>query len=208
MAECFTKLLSLTKSQKSNDRFYAKFDNGEGFTVTIAHIADFGLYSGMELSLEQYKKLSFAAERSKVRSRAMKMLGARPMSKGEVVEKLVQKGEKEELAEETAEYLEEIGAIDEEDYSRMIVSHYAAKGYGAGRIKNELYRRKIPREMWDGALSHMPTQDDKIDRLLSAKLRGRTDDRREIKKATDMLLRRGFSYDEIRAALGRLGTEE
>ena len=208
MAERFIKLLSLTKSQKSNDRFYAEFDNGEGFTVTIAHVADFGLYSGAELSLERYKELSFSAERSKVRSRAMKMLGARPMSKGEIAEKLVQKGEKGELAAETAEYLEEIGAIDEEEYSRMIVSHYAAKGYGAGRIKNELYRRKIPRDIWDGALSEMPEQDDKIDRLLAAKLRGRTDDRREIKKAVDMLLRRGFSYDEIRASLNRLGTEE
>jgi len=206
--EIFTRLESLTKSPKSDDRFYAKFDNGEGFTVTIAHIADFGLFSGLEMGLEEYQKLSLAAERSKVKSRALKLMGARPMSKGEIAEKLIQKGEKDILAYETADWLEEIGVIDEEDYSRMIVSHYAAKGYGVQRIKNELYRRKIPRELWEEALSNMPEQTEKIDKLLASKLKGNFGDRKEIKKATDMLLRRGFSYDEIREAIARLDIEE
>lgn len=45
--------------------------------------------------------------------------------------------------------------------------------------------------------------DDAIDRFLAAKLRGRTADEKTIKKTIDALLRRGFSYGEIRDALRR-----
>jgi len=85
----------------------------------------------------------------------------------------------------------------------MTVRHYAAKGYGERRIRDELYRRKIPKEYWDAALEEMPEQDDKIDRLLRSRLRSEDPDRAEIKKATDFLLRRGFGWDEIKSALAR-----
>ena len=45
--------------------------------------------------------------------------------------------------------------------------------------------------------------DDAIDRFLAAKLRGRPADEKTIKKTIDALLRRGFSYGEIREALRR-----
>ena len=50
----------------------------------------------------------------------------------------------------------------------------------------------------------MPVQSEKLDELVAAKLRGVSrDDRKRIKKLTDMLLRRGFSWSEIKDALGR-----
>ena len=90
----------------------------------------------------------------------------------------------------------------------MCVRHYAAKGFGPGRIRNELYRRGVPRALWDEALEELPEQDDEIDRLLRKKLRGDVNDRDAVKKATDFLYRRGFKYDDIREAVERLRLEE
>lgn len=203
-------LEKLTKSQRSNDRYYAEFDSGEGLSVTVAHIADFGLFTGRELTEAEFNSLKAAAERTEARSRALRMLGTRPMSEGEIIEKLVRKGVDEAVAENVADWLSEIGAVNDEEYAAMIVSHYSSKGYGAARVKNELFKRKVPRELWDGVLEKLPESDDTIDRLISSRLRGAAADRKELKKVSDMLLRRGFSYDEIRSALRRYSedTEE
>ena len=197
------KLLQMTRSQRSQERFYAKFDNGEGFTVTIAMIADYGLFSGKELSQSEYQELKGAAGLSKAKGIALRMLSARPMSKGEIIERLMRKGQEECVAEAAAQWLCDIGAVDDEEYSRMIVAHYSGKGYGIGKIRDELYKRKIPRHMWEDALAHMPETEENIDRLVRSKLKGGTPDRKEINKLSGMLLRRGFSYDEIRSALRR-----
>ena len=88
----------------------------------------------------------------------------------------------------------------------MIVRHSSASGYGMGRIREELYRRGVPKELWEEALGQLPEPDDTLDRLVSTRLRGECDPKK-IKKLTDMLLRRGFGWEEIKSALRRYGTE-
>ena len=90
----------------------------------------------------------------------------------------------------------------------MIVRHYAQKGFGISKIRNELYRRGVPKTLWDEAIEEMPETDDKAYELLCRKLRGTEPDRAELKKAADALFRRGFTWDEIKAALRRYGAEE
>jgi len=143
------------------------------------------------------------------KARALRILERRDVSRKELVGKLTEKGESPEDAEAVADWLVDLGVVDDERYAAMIVRHYAAKGYGKSRIQNELYRHGIDKLLWEDALEHYPTQEDTIDRLLRSKLRSATPDRVELKKATDALLRRGFSWSEINAAKDRvLGSNE
>ncbi len=89
----------------------------------------------------------------------------------------------------------------------MVVRHYAAKGYGRKKIQNELYNRGIPKDLWDEAFSEMPDTAETVYKLLRRRLNSPEPDRNEIKKATDSLYRRGFSWDEIKAALNRFESE-
>ena len=139
---------------------------------------------------------------AKTKARAIRMLDKRDYARQELINKLVEKGEAEEDAAEVADRFTELGIIDDERYSALLVRHYAAKGYGASRIKTELYRRGIDKDLWDAALEEMPEQDDTIDRFLATKLKGSID-AKDIKRASDALLRRGFSWEEIRSALVR-----
>ena len=50
--------------------------------------------------------------------------------------------------------------LDDEEYAGQIVRHYSAKGYGERRIREELYRRGIPREYWKDALAQQPETDE------------------------------------------------
>jgi regulatory protein len=53
----------------------------------------------------------------------------------------------------------------------------------------------------------LPDPAEAIDRFLERKLRGRTPDEKEKKRLSDALLRRGFSWSDVRAGLNRLGAE-
>ena len=86
----------------------------------------------------------------------------------------------------------------------MVVRHYAAKGYGRARIREELRRRKLPRELWDAALEELPEQSDTVERLLMQKLRGRAPEGAELRRACAALIRRGFSWEEVSSAAKRL----
>lgn len=143
------------------------------------------------------------------KKRALRMLERRDYSRKELIVKLTEKGEPLEDAEAVADRMVELGVIDDERYSRMLVRHYAGKGYGACRIQQELYRHGIHTDLWEEAMEELPSQEEQLDKLFRSKLRSSHPDRAEIKKATDALLRRGFSWSEISACKQRvLGDQE
>jgi regulatory protein len=141
------------------------------------------------------------------KKRALRLLERRDYSRKELILKLTEKGEPLEDAEAVADRMIELGVISDERYSRMLVRHYAAKGYGTCRIKQELYRHGIHTDLWEEAMEELPpppSQDEIIDKLFRSKLRSSEPDQKDIKKATDALLRRGFSWSEISASKQRV----
>ena len=136
------------------------------------------------------------------KERALKILGNRNMSKSALEKRLVEKGESVEDAQEAVEWLEDLRLINDEEHAAAIVRHYSGKGYGVAKIKDELYRREIPRDMWDDALGQLGDMDDAALEFLQKKLRG-SGDKTEIRRAMDALCRRGFSYEEARRAMNQ-----
>lgn len=191
----------------SGDKFTAVFDGGETVRVSTIQVADFSLYSGREMTGEEYAALQAAARLFACRERALRIIGARAMSCKELYDRLTDKGESPENAESCVEWLMELHYLDDAQYAAMLVRHYAAKGYGQGKIKNELYRRGVSKTLWDEALEEMPESGDKVLELLMKRLKSPDPDRAEMKKATDALFRRGFSWDEIKAAVSKFDDE-
>lgn len=197
-------MITLTDlKQTGPERFLARFDNGEELRTTLAVVTELSLYSGRTLTEDELSAVRDASARSRCRQRALRIIGARAMSVKELTDRLKENGESPENAEDAAQWLLDMRLLDDAQYAAMCVRHYAAKGYGPGKIRNELYRRGIARELWDEALEELPEQDDRIDALLRRKLKSDTPDRAELRKAADYLYRRGFGRDEIHAALAR-----
>lgn len=140
--------------------------------------------------------------------KALKMLERRDYAEGELVERLKQKGIEEEIAARTAERLVEHGFINNKKFAGILVRHYSAKGFGTGKIRSEFIKRRVPRELWDEALNELPEQEELVYDLLVAKLRNKDKSRENVKKAGASIMRRGFSWDEVRAATQRLLNEE
>ncbi|HIS71538.1 MAG TPA: regulatory protein RecX [Candidatus Scatomorpha pullicola] len=137
------------------------------------------------------------------RKKALSLLERRDYGSEELCAKLVEKGAEPDEARAAVRYMVRVGFIDDERYAAMVVRHYAAKGYGVGRVREELRRRKLDRELWDAALAELPEPDETVDALLRAKLRGKAADRDTIRKAGAALVRRGFTWEAVKAATDR-----
>ncbi|MFR5887444.1 MAG: regulatory protein RecX [Oscillospiraceae bacterium] len=140
----------------------------------------------------------------RAKARALRLLERRDYSKAELAAKLAEKGEEPEAAEQAAERMAELGFVNDENYAGMVVRHYAAKGCGRQRIREELRRRRVPRELWDAALEELPDQTETLYRLLETRLRGKDPEGDELRRACAYLVRRGFAWDEVREAAARL----
>lgn len=181
-------------------------EDGACLKITEQELLDFGLRSGDELDESTQKRLKEAAGVSDVKATAADLIGRRAMSRANLEQKLQEKGASEAEARYAAEWLEAIGAIDDADYAALLANHCARQGYGPQRVKQKLFEKGVPRDLWDDALATLPDPAEAIDSYLRSKRRGELDEK-EKKRLADGLLRRGFAWSDIRAGLNRLGAE-
>lgn len=192
--------------QTSPGRVTVTLLGGEEIKSTLNVVTDLRLYAGRELDEDGLKQLKEASALALAKNRAMEILSRRPMSKKELTDKLTGKGEEEETAAYCADWLEENGFLDDRAYAAAVARHYAAKGYGKGRVKAELSRRGVDRELWEDTLEDMPENEGRLDRFIASRLSD-PEDREQVRKVSAALFRRGYSWEEIRTALRRFNAE-
>ena len=192
--------------QTSPGRLTVSFDNGEEIKSTLGVVTEMRLFSGKELDGEQTAELRLLSHRALAREKALEVLSKRSMSRHELYKKLLEKGEDEETAKYCVSWLTDRGLINDESYAAAVARHYTARGLGAGRVKAELNKRGISRELWETAVENAPDNSEKIDKFISSRLKDPSD-RAQVGKVSQALYRRGFSWEEIREALARFNAE-
>ena len=187
-------------------RYWLTLEDGTKLALYRQTVEDFGIYSGRELTEDELQSLQEAAGAMSAKMRAVRIVAASNESKKDLKQRLIQKGENPADAADAVAWMEEMHLVDDAETARQIVSRCAAHGYGIQRAKQALYEKKIPKEYWEDALSDYPDQTQAIMSFLRSRLADRSD-QREIKRATDALLRRGHSYGDVRRALSRLNLD-
>mgnify|MGYP003259982510 FL=1 len=199
-----TRIERIQPSLHKKDRVLVYLTGGDLLRITPEELLRFGLRPGQELTEDVLEELRRAAARSQTRQRAAELAAGRMLSRKELSDRLVKKGADPWEAQETAQWLADLGAVDDAAYAGVIARHYAAMGYGPGRVRQELQRRGVPRDLWEDALAQLPDPEEAIDIFLAAKLRGKTPDRATLQRLSAALQRRGFQWQDIRPALARL----
>lgn len=175
-------------------------EGGSSLRLPEGVVIDFALFQGKELEEDVLASLEQAAFAAGLREKAVSLLTGRLMSAGQLREKLLAKGGTEAQVQEILDWVQRIGLQSDEEYAKALVRHYQTKGYGIYKIKDELYRRQVPRDYWEEALAGLEPPDDIIRRFLEKKL---TDpqDRKQVKKVSDSLIRRGFTWGQVSAGV-------
>jgi len=192
--------------QTASDRVTVLLSSGEEIKTTLNVVTDLRIYAGRELDETELAELRAAASSARTRARALDLLSRRAMSEKELFDKLVSKGEDERAAAETVAWLVQNRLLDDESYAAALARHYTARGYGAGRVRQELQRRGLDRSLWDEAMGQASPAHDRIDKFIAARLKD-PEDRDQVRKVSAALARRGFGWDEIREALARFRAE-
>ena len=200
------RIESLKTSPDRAGRHWITLDTGEKLGLYRQTVEDFALYAGKELTEQQFEQLQEAAGAMSAKMRAVRIVAASAVSKKDLQQRLVQKGEDPEDAAQAVQWMAEMKLVDDAETARQIVSRCAARGYGVQRAKQALYEKKIPKKYWEDALAAYPDQSDHIVLFLRSKIQD-DQDPKQVKKAVDALLRRGHIYSEIRGALQRLALD-
>ena len=191
-----TMRIKSIQQTRNPEKLDLMFDDGSKLRVMATVVPDLGLYASMEVDAALLERILQTHEKAQTRLRAVRIVAAANVSQRELQRRLIQKGQKPEDAAEAAQWLEALGALDDEKTARLLVQRGAAKGYGRARIRQELQQKGIPKDLWEQALAELPEPDGAIDRFLQQKLRGSWSDEKTRKKVTDALYRRGHRWSD------------
>ena len=183
-----------------------RFDDGSSMRLYRQTVQDFGLYAGKELSDEEMTALRKAAGEMSAKMRAVRIVSASNVSKRDLEQRLIHKGEDPKQAKQAVAWMSDLNLLDDAKTAEQVVHSCIRKGYGLARAKQALYEKRIPKEYWEDALADYPEQTDKIMEFLRSRLKEDYEER-DLRRATDALIRRGHTYHEIRKALQMLSME-
>ncbi len=184
-------------------RYLVTFSDGSTMRLYRQTLEDFGIYTGLEMTAEDISRLRTAAGQMSAKMRAVRIVAASNVSKLDLEQRLIHKGESPKQAAEAVQWMEDLNLVDDRVTAEQTVQRCIRQGYGKARAKQALYEKQIPRELWEEVLADYPDQTDSITEFLRARL-GDSWDARDLKRAMDALVRRGHNYSQIRQALQSL----
>lgn len=176
--------------------------------VMIAH----PLAKGQHLTVADQEALRRADAVLRAKTKALDMLGRKARTTKEIRDKLRQTGFADDVADDVIARFLDLGYLDDHAYATQYVrTRFRVKGYGPQRLRQELYKRGVPREVIDEVMADETEEFDLVEAARAhaekrwpSLVAREPDARKRQRKLTDFLVRRGFSFDVIRAVLDEL----
>ena len=200
--------MELTAAEPRRRGLVQLFLDGEAAVKLDAQVfLQSGLKPGDQVSDQELFELIQVSDARRAQEKALYLLEYRNYSKRELTEKIARTAASREAAQAAAGRMEELGLIDDrrfgEDYAKELFSR---KGYGARRAAQELRRKGLDQELVQELVEKYgsPEQSgENIRRVLEKKYPGWREDEKVRRRAFAALQRLGYSYQEVREAMGQ-----
>ena len=165
------------------------------------------------LSREQYDTLEYDAKLWEAVKKGLDLLSYGDNTKLALVRKLRERSFDKYISEDAAEYICELGYIDERRILEREVERLArVKLYGRSRIKTELYKKGISRDILSEYLADMLDEIDFEENLIKLVKKKcdflRLDDRKYRESFYSAMYRLGYSPSETRTAIKTIIEED
>lgn len=194
-----SEITGIKQQQKREDRFSVYVDGKYSFSLARDQLMQLGLKTGQEVSDEDIKRLKGSSDFGKLRDRTYKWLGIRPRSAHEIEQYLRRKTDDEELKDKMIEELKKYNYIDDKKFAEAWISgRTAIKPISEYRLRQELIKKRVPKEVIDASLEEAGLDDLSAVKEVIAKRGHRYKDKQ---KLMAYLARQGFRYDVIKQAL-------
>ena len=200
------KIEAVSSQPDRAGRYKVQFSDGTTRRLYRQTVEDFALYAGRELEPKEFSALLEAAGEMSAKMRAVRIVSASSVSKKDLEQRLIHKGEDARHAKQAVAWMTEMDILDDGKTAEQVVHRCISRGYGINRAKQMLYEKRIPKEYWDDALSDYPDQEEWIESFFRSRLQDGQDEK-QIRKAIDALIRRGHPYQVIRSVLADMSCD-
>lgn len=202
--------MMLTAAEPRRKGLVALFIDGEkAVDLDAETYMKSGLRPGDELTDEHLHELIGSSDARRAERKAMNLLGYRAHSEKELARKL-SRSVPREAAEKAAERMTELGLVNDGEYARTLARElFARKHFASGRVRMELMRRGVPRELAEQAVAEAePDPRDALRELVARKYAGRLGDEKDRRRTAAALQRMGYRWDDIRCVMNEFTSEE
>ena len=200
------KILSVEKYKGSTYRI--DFEEREPAFINNEIISLYHLKAGVEIPDEALEEIVYANDFRRARERALYLLDYRDYSYIELYKKLLANYD-EQICYDVCDKLAELGLINDRRYAESLARKYMeVKKFGYYRASREMREKGLSKELIDEALSQY--EDSVIERicqLVEKKYLKKLEQEDGVKKVKNALVRQGYSYSDINAALEQLFEE-
>ncbi|MDO4459381.1 MAG: regulatory protein RecX [Clostridia bacterium] len=184
-------------------------DGEEAMKLDTFTLEKYGIKAGQTITDEELYDLIQNSEKHRASEKALYLLEHRARSKKELVDKISEVASKE-IAIEAADHMEEIGLVNDREFAHMFARQlFGFKRYGSRRVRQELRIKGIDPEIIDEVIAEYdndPTE--KIHEVIRKKYPKFAEDEKIRRRAVAALQRLGYTYEEIRSALGSFDESE
>ncbi|MDE5946320.1 MAG: RecX family transcriptional regulator [Oscillospiraceae bacterium] len=198
------KITSIKKYKGSS--YEVITDDERTMYIHIDIIHDFGLNIGSEIDENELDEIIYSSNKRKAYQYSLYLLDYRDYSYRELFKKLENTYKNEDLCFEVMNKLVNLGMINDRRYAENLARKYIeVKKFGIQRAKREMYNKGIMSDTADKALEpYLNYTEENIIELLNkkyARYLSDPDDRKNIEKAKNSLVRMGYKFDEINNAV-------
>ena len=209
--------MKLTAKPGKGEKIHLSLDGEYIATVNADYWFTCGIKSGSEVTPEQLEELLTESARRKMMNKALDLLSMRDYSRRELADKLVTKawekkeqkdmdlGSLKQQASDICDRLEELGLLNEERFARSYVDELIRRKHlSKSGLKTALIQKGVQRDIIETVLEEVDVDPvEQIRELLATKFKNRDlSDEKQKTRTVNALLRLGYRYNEIHAAMG------
>ena len=209
--------MKLTAKPGKGEKIHLSLDGEYIATVNADYWFTCGIRSGSEVSPEQLEELLAESARRKMMNKALDLLSMRDYSRRELSDKLVTKawekkerkdmdlGSLKQQASDICDRLEELGLLNEERFARSYVDELLRRKHlSKSGLKTALIQKGVQRDIIETVLEEVEVDPvEQVRELLATKFKTRDlSDEKQRTRTVNALLRLGYRFSEINAAMG------
>ena len=209
--------MKLTAKPGKGEKIHLSLDGEYIATVNADYWFTCGIKSGSEVTPEQLEELLTESARRKMMNKALDLLSLRDYSRRELSDKLVTKawekkeqkdmdlGSLKQQASDICDRLEELGLLNEERFARSYVDELIRRKHlSRSGLKTALIQKGVQRDIIETVLEEVDIDPvEQVRELLATKFKNRDfSDEKQKTRTVNALLRLGYRYNEIHAAMG------
>ena len=191
------KVVNLQQKRKSLTAIV--FDDGSELLVDSEIALIENIIIGSEI--ENIEKIIYKSDFKRAKSRALWYLSRGDLSEKSLFEKLVRAGFSETASRDAVERMKELGLVNDYMYAKRLADYLSNTGISNREIQFKLTQKGIDRDIARELSKSENDEIDKIKYLIEHKYKNKLDGESNIQKVFAALVRKGFSYSDVKAAL-------